>query len=904
MELPSNGGEDASVRLEIDNAGGRQTLPPAQSSFSHPHPEVFRPLTPAPPGGGGGGGAADKAPERKLILFAFHLAMLEKFANVIGTLAFVWATVVILGGFAITLDRKDFFFVTAIIVVESFRVFSRNNELEWHNQSAWEMAAAATEWSSFRSFRGVRFSSFGLFQFIFRFLFDPSKLTIEGGNAVPVEDRSMWEVVPAAVCWSVLRTIKFNSQFSFLSLDITLRRHGRGSVPQINQAEADREGDRNCPSTEDQRRVMTVSVNSDWFLLWQLPDVPLFAYPGLILVLKKIRPLLLELQIALSAYGMVLSITRLVQHGHGEVASEISIRNWALIIFYFLALAEAMIILIRKVYWWWKFYCCYLFQVVNRACFPGSTGGVDVAVTCFFCNTYSKLITCGFVDGLKMDLVSFATELLASNLRIEQLIGARVLRSFSRSKDFGSDTLRKIGTSNAVLERLVEMLSWTNPHLEEEELRRCAAKILKKLAGKRQYVLRVGAVPTSIDAISSLLEKPAPEADGDNGNYDFLAFNLLGLSLLKKLAANHDNCWKIGNSSLVLSKIIDFTGASRALLADKKASKLQIKTVKRALELVKMLAAATGSTGKMLRINLSVMIFTVSNVREIIRYGELHKLQTPAIEILKSLAMNRYSKEQIGGTGQVTSLLLAIFLKPSVTNEEMSLRNQAGETLSILALENQKNCNRIADEPEALSRLIKALDDGSEIQLQASRILRNLCAYGGPGTGFRQHPRPLIAALPTVLKAIIENEGKLLEASLGLATQICELTTTPGEFSDALRRAGVEEAELAEKLAAILQEYASPGIKVPRMRRFVINLVIWMIKSNESSIDQFKELGMERLLESVAETTSELECFHIFSGSIGFVRQSKTMLSHVEEALKIMRSFGIVAESKEGETST
>ncbi|KAG6494453.1 uncharacterized protein LOC122002988 [Zingiber officinale] len=829
MKLRSKGGDDASVRLEIVRAGssisGGQT-----HSFFEPHSEVGSETTPTQPRGGGGT-AAVAAPEKKLTLFAFRVAMLEKSATGIGTLAFVWATVVILGGFAITLERKDFVFVTVIIVTESARVYSRSHELEWQHQSTWAMAAAV----------GERYS---------------------------------------------LRAVRSSSRFFLRTLKAALHPL---SVLQIEHAEAGREHDRNS-TTNDQGNAVRVADRSR---SWQLPNVPLLPYAGWVFVAKNTSRLLLWLQIASSAACVALSITRLVQHDFGEGGSEHRNRKGALILFYSLALAEAMIFLMEKAYWWWQISYRYLFQVVSRECFPGSSGGVDVAVTRFFYDTYSKCVAGSVFDGLKMDLVSFATELLASNLRDEQLIGARVLRSFAGSDDFGFDTLRKIGTSTAVVERLVEMLSWKNAHpKEEEELRRCAAEILTKLAGKRQNVLRVGAVPSAMAAISSLLGKPADTA-GDYGAYDFSAFNLLGLSLLKRLAADHDNCWKISNSRGLLPKIIDLTGASRTLLTNELAPESQIKTVKRALEVVKMLAGTTGNPGIMLRQQLSEIVFTVSNVREIIRYGERHReLQTLAVEILKSLAMDGDAKDQIGRTGQVTSLLLAIFLNPSVTNEEKPLRNQAGETLSILALENKNNCNRIADEPEVLSRLMEALDGGDEIQLNASRILRNLCAYGGARTGPRQHLQPITAALPTVLKAIMATEGKLLEASLGLTTQICKLTTTPGEFSDALSRAGVEEAELAEKLAAILRKYASPEITVPRMRRFVINQAIWMMKSNRSSIDQFKKVGMERLLESVAETTSELECFHIFSGSVGFSRQSKSLLSRVEKALKLMRSIG------------
>jgi hypothetical protein len=68
-----------------------------------------------------------RSPEKKITLFALQLAVLEKAATGLGTLGFIWATV-LLGGFAITLDKIDFWFITIILSIEGTRIFSRNYE--------------------------------------------------------------------------------------------------------------------------------------------------------------------------------------------------------------------------------------------------------------------------------------------------------------------------------------------------------------------------------------------------------------------------------------------------------------------------------------------------------------------------------------------------------------------------------------------------------------------------------------------------------------------------------------------------------------------------------------------------------------------------------------------------------
>jgi len=89
------------------------------------------------------------APEKRLTLFALRLAILEKAATGLGTLGFIWATVVLLGGFAITIDKTDFWFITFILLIEGARIFGRSHELEWQHQASWSLTHAGI--NSFRS---------------------------------------------------------------------------------------------------------------------------------------------------------------------------------------------------------------------------------------------------------------------------------------------------------------------------------------------------------------------------------------------------------------------------------------------------------------------------------------------------------------------------------------------------------------------------------------------------------------------------------------------------------------------------------------------------------------------------------------------------------------------------------
>lgn len=356
-----------------------------------------------------------------------------------------------------------------------------------------------------------------------------------------------------------------------------------------------------------------------------------------------------------------------------------------------------------------------------------------------------------------MDLVTYAEELLDSDLSHEQLDGAQILQNFVESDDYAFDTLRKIGTSRKVMERLIEMLNWKN--LAEEDIRRCAAEIVKMLAGKKQNILRVAGIPGSMESVSSLLhtERSTTERSSrtdqsstttaEETNYDFSSFNLLALQILTKLANNHDTSGKIGNTRGLLSKVIELANASQYLLTNEHATESQIKTVRKALQVIKMLASTTGNTGKMLREVILDNVFAVSHMRRILQYGESHMdLQRLAIEILTNLAMDEASKERIATAGGIIKLLLSIFMKPGIENQN-SVSEEAGEALAMLSLENQNNCALILREKGVVKKLISALSN-QVLQLNASRILRNLCAYSRAESSNRLNG--VIEAMPTV----------------------------------------------------------------------------------------------------------------------------------------------------------
>ncbi|KAF0911902.1 hypothetical protein E2562_012729 [Oryza meyeriana var. granulata] len=816
------GGRDAppSIQLEIveHHGGGGGGL--GNGGGGRGSASFFQPWREATPGSGSGHGRGTRGrepPEKRLTLFALRLAVLEKAASGLGKLDFVWATVVLLGGFASALSITDFWCVTVILVGSGARVFSRSHELEWQHHSTLTSTAGGALRSSSRFFRHLVHA-----------LADPAAAAVtDGASGQDVRERA--------------------AQF--------------------------------------QRQIVAFMKQRTW----HAPDVSLLPYTGWVFVSKKIGRLLSWLQV-LSAFACVaLSVMRLWRHDFGDQSN----MRPALLLFYTLALIEALLFLLEKAYWTWKISGEKLLEQVSGECELGAYG--HVSLTRFFYDAYSRCITGSIFDGIKMDLVTFAEELILSEFLDEQLIGVRILQQFASAEGFVRDTLRK---------RLVEMLNWKRP--EEEEVRRCAAEVVSKLAGKRQNALRVSGIPGAVESIMSLLYTgwSAPAAPHDTSpasrSYDHPQFNLLGLLILKRLARDHDNCGKIGNTRGLLAKIIEFTHASPGLLRNPLAPDSQVRAVKRALQIVKMLVSTTGGTGKMLRQEVAENVFTVSNLRGVLQHGQQHQaLQKLAMDILTGLAMDDRAKRVIVCTGGVVKLLLSIFFNA----DDKELGGEAGEALAILALESEASCAVILKRDDVLDHLMSALGgDGEARRLNAARILRNLCAYAG-----EKHQERLSAvtkAMPVVLKTTMTGSDKILEVSVGLTTQICKFID--GErFAAELHGTGIDERGYVERLASILREHRYPVIRVPRMRRFVVQQVIWLMSSSSADggdaggadyVSLLREAGMERLLESIADTTSELECYHVFSGSVGINKHRENLSAAVDAALELLGGDGGRAE--------
>ncbi|KAK2982257.1 hypothetical protein RJ640_016387 [Escallonia rubra] len=651
--------------------------------------------------------------------------MLEKAAAGLGALGFIWASGVLLGGFASSLAKADFWFINVILLIEGIRIFSRRYIIRWQHYTPWSLTRAV------RRFPGeIKFS----LCFAFRCLMVVSCYIV----AVVKESRSSRVTVHTAE-------------------DTDERRH----VNWITR----------------ERVILTKTGMFSLVLYWFQP--------------------------ASSTTCVILSSMKLIKHICGDVG-DANERNQqlALNIFYSLALGEALLFLLEKAYSEWMIMHRKLLEEVNRECQlePLSI----IYVRRFFYDTYSTCVNESIFYGRQKDLVSFAMDLLASNVFEDQLNGARILRKFAANENFSDTTLQKVGIATSVMARLVEMLNWKE--VEEEEIRQLAAEILLKLAGPGHKAPQIAGIPGVMESISSLLldsrdsaaasdEIPVTMMDFQLKRCDLLEFVNLGLCILKKLSRDHGSCGKIGNTRGLLPKIINFTYADERLLKGERTTLTQILTVKRSLQVLKMLASTRGTTCKQLRKEISKVVFTISNIRGMLQHGEKHlMLQLLGIEILTSLAVAEDGRELIGCTGNVIKELFNIYLKQEVPAGPEHLNRvkvAAGKALSSLTLASTSNRHRIL-KLKVIRNLVRGLED-------------------------------------QVLKEISTDDKKLQEVMVGLAAQVFKFMTSQ-ESSAVFERVGIQEAELARMLVQILKFHQYPLVTCPNMRRFVVELAICLMR--------------------------------------------------------------------------
>ena len=140
-----------------------------------------------------------------------------------------------------------------------------------------------------------------------------------------------------------------------------------------------------------------------------------------------------------------------------------------------------------------------------------------------------------------------------------------------------------------------------------------------------------------------------------------------------------------------------------------------------------------------------------------------------------------------------------------------------------------------------------------------------------------------------MLKLVIDHTvgERIKEAAIGLAAKTILMlknssSTTPTLPStlleETLDNAGTNKEELVKVLVEMLQSHGGSSImKLPRLRRFCVELAISLAEVDDAFVSLFQTHGFGSCLRCISASTSDLENFATFSGQVGLSLHPSTM---------------------------
>jgi hypothetical protein len=199
---------------------------------------------------------------------------------------------------------------------------------------------------------------------------------------------------------------------------------------------------------------------------------------------------------------------------------------------------------------------------------------------------------------------------------------------------------------------------------------------------------------------------------------------VLGMSILETLAeCDPDNCAEISKAKDLIQKIIGYSNETQPKIL--KGSSLKLLT---------RLSNTGGEIGITLRQKMSDHPFLLRNLAEILGDTEgSQEHKKLAAEILRNLAINGNSREEIGSIRVIISRLIQAFLAQhpsSNTYSDRSLQITAGQALAMLAMESVNNCSAMLKEPGySFIRELTAMIRDDIHKYMAASLLQNLCLH-------------------------------------------------------------------------------------------------------------------------------------------------------------------------------
>ncbi|KAI5008485.1 hypothetical protein ZWY2020_009533 [Hordeum vulgare] len=477
--------------------------------------------------GRAGKAAAAAQPEMALNHFVRFVALIERLGNALGTLAFTWATVVLLGGYSkdLSLD-DDFWYATTIVFLEATRMFTRNNRLDYQLFFNTRGAFRPVGWNgliviicffdiwmillkkiTYMSFMGLqlmivilaigRFMSelklhicnplrraTSLWSPLFAILLLAPSLSDRSRQYIYGNDENQFQI-DSSTRWVV---------FTVLLVPVLLVTISRLRFTRINKLVDSALGSKQVFCRRVVINSCMIAVLGIQMYMLRLDLIMDFS---VIMIIQGCALAVVSFgnfQIPAAVLRIVLAILSL-QHKPDYGSKEKNLAA-SLRIFYGMVLGQGILYVVACMLEFFSFIPRR--YLVHCGGFRGRCGVESVNL--YYAYALEKCMQEGVLAPKKISLSNFAMDSLNSNSSKNQLYGIQMMHSFLQREPTKPQLLSKLATSTKTVARIIRMLDWTSP--KDTTLRLYAAKVTAELAKD----LRVVTFPGTIQLVSALLD--------------------------------------------------------------------------------------------------------------------------------------------------------------------------------------------------------------------------------------------------------------------------------------------------------------------------------------------------------------------------------------------------------------
>ncbi|XBI99465.1 hypothetical protein VPH35_019540 [Triticum aestivum] len=474
---------------------------------------------PAPPAARAG---MSTAPEKLLNRFVHLVALIERFGNALGTLAFTWATV------------DDFWFTITIVFLEAARMFSRNNNLDYRlffrsrgsfKSLSWNAMILVLCFSNvlvciliWNKYATIQIPALPLAVLAISPSLFPGAARLLICNLL-CRAMSLWSPVVAVLLLGPSAPYSFDEDFNIHKLSF------KNSIAKLTMylvlfvvvllatiSRLQFPGIMKLVDLTLGRRIIywrRVILN-----LCMLAAVAMFVFTfegvgWIVILIFKLCGLVVivsfgNLQIPAAVLRIVLALVRLKAqsyYGHDEHVDKKILGDKtnlvpSLNIFYGMVLGQGILYIVACIL---DVFSCILLRCLARGARFRGPRAVEY-VNLYYAYAFEKCMDGAVFARKKISLIAFAMDSLKSDSPKMQLYGLRMLHIFLKNEPIKTKAISKLATSTKTVTVLFNMLGWTSEG--DANIRSFAAKVIAELAGS----LRVVSVPGAMQLIASLLD--------------------------------------------------------------------------------------------------------------------------------------------------------------------------------------------------------------------------------------------------------------------------------------------------------------------------------------------------------------------------------------------------------------